>query len=315
MNPSISNDRVRDVVKTVNGIAPDINGDINTITHVYVQTVNNNPPDVNGNVNVGWDVTGVSSNNTILVSPTGNPWEFDFQARVSGSFSNGLSAVSDWLYTSKSASDIELASYGMYPTATNVNSALQAISDTAVWSVSDTESINISKSGWNISADVIISPAAWNLISIQPTGLYASNNSIDVRADWLAWYGLPSNTMDVRTALLYLAQNRIPSQPENGAGIPTFPILTDVSINWRTWALVNEYMQRYTNPYWVSWYDAEYGIVANVNLGSGIAQTFSAFGDDSQRFTLWVNAAGKLMVKTWALPTSDSDWVVVGTQS
>lgn len=92
MNPSISNDRVRNTVKTVNGIAPDINGEITTIA--YVETVNGTAPTA-GNVDVASVITGVSSNNTMLVSPTANPGEYDFQARVSGSFSNGVSAVTD----------------------------------------------------------------------------------------------------------------------------------------------------------------------------------------------------------------------------
>ena len=48
MNPSISNNRVRDSVKTVNGIAPDIDGEVTTPE--YVQTVNGVAPDVNGEV-------------------------------------------------------------------------------------------------------------------------------------------------------------------------------------------------------------------------------------------------------------------------
>lgn len=63
MNPSISNNRVRDSVKTVNGIAPDVNGEVTTIN--YVQTINNNPPDVNGNATVIDTIDIVSSNNTI----------------------------------------------------------------------------------------------------------------------------------------------------------------------------------------------------------------------------------------------------------
>lgn len=63
MNPSISTNRVRDAVKTVNSIAPDVSGEITTIN--YVQTINNNPPDVNGNATVIDTIDIVSSNNTI----------------------------------------------------------------------------------------------------------------------------------------------------------------------------------------------------------------------------------------------------------
>lgn len=316
MNPSISNDRVRDIVKTVNGIAPDINGEVTT--PIYVQTINNNPPDVFWNITIADTIDIVSSNNTIQWASTGTPGQYDIQARVSGSFSNWISAVSDWLYVSKLASDIETTPYGAFPTWYNVQSALQQVSDYAQNSpsgVSDTDTINLSLSGGYISWDIKIDPATNNLLSSSIAWLKASNSAIDIKTGSLTWYWFDGTVTDTRSALIYLWQNRVISQPVGWVGVPTSPFFADSSISWRTGAMVNEYMQRFTNPYGVPGYTPEFGIVANPNLGSGIAFTLSAFWDDSQRFTLWVNATGKVMVKSGPLPTSDSDWVVVGTQS
>ncbi len=97
--------------------------------------------------------------------------------------------------------------------------------------------------------------------------------------------------------------------------MPTAPFLADSSINWRTGALVNESMQRFTNPYGIVGYPSTFDIVANANLGSGIALSFAQDGTDTTRNTLWIDSSGKLRIKAGALPTADTNGVVVGTQS
>lgn len=312
MNPSIWTDRVRNAVKTVNGIAPDVNGEVTTIN--YIQTINNNPPDIAGNATIVDTISWISSNNTILTASTPTPGEYDFQARVSGSFSNGLSAVSDWLYMSKLGSDIEVTPYGSF-SSTNVQWALQNLSDSAIATATDTDTINFSTGSGTITGNVRIDPALDNLLTESVSWLKASNSAIDIKTGSLTWYWFDAGVTDTRWALIFLWQNRVISQPVDWVGFPTSPFFADSSINWRTGALVNEYMQKYTNPYGISGYNAEFGLVANANLGSGIALTFSAFWDDSQRFTLWIDASGKVRVKSGALPTTDTAGVIVGTQS
>lgn len=313
MDPSISNNRVRDAVKTVNGIAPDVNGEVTT--PVYVQTINGNSPDVFGSIIIDASIDVLSSNNTIQASPTGFPWQYDFQARVSGSFTNGIGAFSDWLYMSNQASDLQVTPYGSFPSSTNVQSALQQLSDSAISVANDSDTVNLSAGGGAITAYVKIDPATDNLLSESVAGLKASNNAIDIKSGNLAGYWFPSGTDTVRDWLIYLGMNRVISQVVDWVGTTSNPFLADTSINWRTGSLVNEYMQRFTNPYWVPWYNSEFGIVANTNLGSGIALTFSRFGDDTERYTIWVDSTGKFRIKSGALPTADTNGVVVGTQS
>lgn len=74
-------------------------------------------------------------------------------------------------------------------------------------------------------------------------------------------------------------------------------------------------MQRFTNPYGIVGYPSTFDIVANANLGSGIALSFAQDGTDTTRYTLWIDASGKVRVKSGALPTTDTAGVIVGTQS
>lgn len=318
MNPSISNDRVRDVVKTINGNTPDINWDV--IVLAGVTSVNNISPDVFGNVNLTvldiWAIASVSSNTTLQVL---TDWNNDVSLTVNvdnTTGGNALQAWTLWMYVASSASAYSVVPYGAFISASNVQTALEALSNNSITTANDTDTINFSTGGWAITGDVRIDPSLTNAITSSSNGLYVSKQTaIDVPTGSLSWYGFPWTTSDVRDALIYLGANRVISQPIDWSGIPTNHFLADTSINWRTGAMVNEYMQKYTNPYGVPGYDAEFGVVANPNLGSGVAFTLSAFWDDSQRFTLWIDASGKVRVKSGTLPTADSDWVVVGTQS
>ena len=101
MNPSISTNRVRDAVKTVNNIAPDINGDV---VIAAVATVNAVAPDISGNVNlnpadVGW-VGQISGNASLVITPTivpvyGN--SIDLAVQIDPNVSNGLSLTPNGL--------------------------------------------------------------------------------------------------------------------------------------------------------------------------------------------------------------------------
>lgn len=318
MNPSISNDRVRDTVKTVNGVTPDINWNISVTAGVA--TVNNISPNVFGNVNLTpvdiWAIASISTNTTLIALTNLNN-DVSLTVNVDNiTGGNGLQAWTLWMYVASSASAYSVTPYWAFSSASNVQTALEALSNNSITTANDTDTINMSISWGAVLWDIRIDPSLTNAITSSSNGLYVSKQiAIDVPTGSLSWYGFPWTTSDVRDALIYLGANRVISQPIDWAGVPTNHFLADTSINWRTGAMVNEYMQRFTNPYGVSGYDAEFWLVSNANLWSGIALTFSAFWDDSQRFTLWVNATGKVMVKSGPLPTSDSDWVVVGTQS
>ena len=123
----------------------------------------------------------LSSNNTIQASPTGFPGQYDFQTRISGSFSNLAQSVADGVYVSKLASDHEVTPYGAFPSSTNVQSALQALSDSAISVANDSDTVNLSAGGGSITAYVKIDPATDNLLSESIAGLKASNQASNIQ--------------------------------------------------------------------------------------------------------------------------------------
>lgn len=103
MNPSISNNRVRNSVKTINWNAPDVNGEV-TLVAWQVSTVNAVTPDTSGNVNLTpSDIGGVgqiTSNASILQSLNIDPYYgsvIDLSVRIDPDASNGLSLNSNGL--------------------------------------------------------------------------------------------------------------------------------------------------------------------------------------------------------------------------
>lgn len=131
MNPSISNNRVRNSVKTINWNAPDINGEVTLIVW-QVSTVNAITPDISGNVNLTpADIGGVgeiTSNASLLQSTTTVPingTSIDLSVRIDPDASNGLSLNSNGLLSvpriSWSLSNaIHLNPDGLYAPVNNV---------------------------------------------------------------------------------------------------------------------------------------------------------------------------------------------------
>lgn len=66
---------------------------------------------------------------------------------------------------SKLASDLEVTPYGSFPSATNVQTALQQLSDSAIATATDTDTINFSTSPGTITGNVKIDPALDNLLT------------------------------------------------------------------------------------------------------------------------------------------------------